>query len=75
MLRLKVLGYADDAALIDTQVENMSHRLTIIADKSESQTDMVVNISKTFTQHVHRRESIRVTETEVRKAEKKHTHK
>ena len=75
ILRLKVLGYADDAALIDTTVQKMSHRLTMIADKSKSEADMIVNVDKTFTQHVHRRESISVTETEVRKAEKSHAHK
>ena len=40
---MKVLAYADDAALIDYTVDNMTTRLTKIAD-----VDMKVNMDKTL---------------------------
>ena len=70
ILRLRTLGYADDVALCEETVENMSKRLTDIADASIEQADMYPNISKTFTQHVHRRQDIDVTATEVAEVEK-----
>ena len=45
ILKLKVLGYADDAALIDDAVDNMTGRLTSIADASEKHADMRVNMA------------------------------
>ena len=65
ILKLKVIGYADDAALIDEAVDDMVERLTSIVDASEEQADMKVNMDKTFTQHVHKREKISVTEAEA----------
>ena len=35
ILRIKVLGYADDLTFIDTTVENMTTRLTAVANESE----------------------------------------
>ena len=40
ILRFKVLGYADDLALIDSTVEAMTERLTRIADASRAEADM-----------------------------------
>ena len=59
---------------MDTIVDNMTTRLTAIADGAEKDADMVVNMDKTFSQHVFRREEIKVTATEVREAEKEHAH-
>ena len=55
ILRNKVLGYADDAALADYTVNSMTERLTKIADGSKNDADMDINMSKTFSQHVYRR--------------------
>ena len=69
ILRIKVLGYADDAALADYTVDSMTKRLTKIAGGSKNDADMDINMSKTFSQHVHRREKIVSTQTEAKKAE------
>ena len=71
ILKLKVLGYADDAVLIDEAVDNMTGRLTSIADASEAHADMKVNMTKTFTQYVFvsNREDITVTMAEAAAAE------
>ena len=70
ILRVRTLGYADDAALCEETVEEMSKRLTAIANASIEQADMYPNVGKTFTQHVHKRQEIDVTETEVAEIEK-----
>ena len=48
ILKLNVLGYADDAALIEPCVEVMTDRLTAIADASRELADMHVSMPKTF---------------------------
>ena len=53
----------------------MTERLTKLADASEREADMKINMSKTVSQHVHRRKPIAVTESEVAKAEAKYKHK
>ena len=73
-LRVRVLGYADDAALAEPAVEDMTERLTNLADASESEADMKINMTKTVSQHVHRRKPITVTEAEVSRAESKYKH-
>ena len=60
-----MLSYADDAALCEETVEAMSKRLTAIADVSIEKADMHINVSKTYTQHVHKRQDINVTDVEV----------
>ena len=52
----------------------MTTRLTKIADESEDQADMRVNMAKTYSQHVHKRGKITVTEAEARKAEEGFEH-
>ena len=74
LLRFKVFGYADDAALVDDDVGSMTTRLTLIADTSRDEADMYVSLPKTLTQHVHRREDVKVSEEEARVAEKEHKH-
>ena len=73
-LRLRVLGYADDAALAEETVDAMTERLTRLADASESEADMKINMTKTMSQHVHKRHPIKVTESEVARAESKYKH-
>ena len=75
ILHLRVLGYADDAALIEPTVEAMTKRLTDLANASMSEADMKINMTKTFSQHVHKRKPIKVTADEVAKAESKYVHK
>ena len=74
ILKLKVLGYADDAALIDDAVDDMTTRLTSLANASETEADMKINMTKTFTQHVFRRADITVTEAEAAVAEANFKH-
>ena len=66
---MRILGYADDAALCETEVDVMSTRLTAIADVSASEADMDINMEKTCSQHVFRRDKMSVTEQEVVKVE------
>ena len=49
---LRVLGYADDAAMCEGTVANMTTRLTEFADAALEHADMQVKLSKTYTQHV-----------------------
>ena len=53
-----MLGYADDAAMIAPDVEQMTVRLTKFADASKSEADMELKMSKTFTQHVCRQAKV-----------------
>ena len=53
ILKIKVLGYADDIALAENTVDSMTGRLTAIADASLTRADMEVNMTKTFSQHVY----------------------
>ena len=74
VFRIKVLGYADDLALVEEGVEEMTRRVTKIADTDLEQADMQVNVDKTFTQHVHERTSITVSAEEVVVMEAGYTH-
>ena len=74
ILHLRVLGYADDAALIEPTVEAMTKRLTDLANASISEADMRINMTKTVSQHVHKRKPLKVTATEVAKVEAKYNH-
>ena len=75
ILRIKVLGYADDLAFVDTTVDNMTARLTTVANASMEQADMKVNMAKTVSQHVHKRQSIKATSEEAKAVEAKYQHK
>ena len=72
---MKVLGYADDLALIDSTVEAMTERLTRMVDASRAEADMEVSMPKTFSQNVHKREAIKTTTSEAKAMEKKYKHK
>ena len=74
LLRIRVLGYADDASLAEPTVEVMTKRITNLADTSEREADMKINVSKTMSQHVYKRKPIKVTESEVSRAESKYKH-
>ena len=68
ILKIRVLGYADDAALAERHVDSMSTRVTDLAVASTEHADMDMNAAKTFTQHVHRRDSKpKVTEAAAKK--------
>ena len=53
----------------------MTERLTSIADASEEQADMKVNMDKTFTQYVFARDDITITTPEAAAAEAGFKHK
>ena len=74
ILNIRVLGYADDAALAEPTVGAMTRRLTDLANASISEADMHINMSKTVSQHVHVREPIKVTKEEIACAEDKYAH-
>ena len=46
---IHTLAYADDAALLDTDVSTVTTRITVIAQGSKSDSDMSINITKTET--------------------------
>jgi len=45
--RIFTLGYADDAALLDSNIETATKRVTEIAHGSKQDADMIINIDKT----------------------------
>ena len=51
---MRVLGYADDAAMIGPNVEQMTVRLTKFADACKARADMELKMSKTYSHHVCR---------------------
>ena len=55
---LHTLGYADDAALIDTSTAIASERVTNIAQGSEKDADMCINRMKTECMHVQRQQRV-----------------
>ena len=73
---LRVLGYADDAALTDETVTAMTKRLTLFANESRARADMKVKPTKTFTQIVQRQTTVATpTAGEIEKVEAKYKHK
>lgn len=72
---LRVLGYADDAALIEPRVDDMTTRLTVLADASKAEADMQVSMPKTYTQHVFKREDvIQVSAEEAKEVQQQFKH-
>ena len=45
-LTYRVLGYADDAAMLENRIEEMTERLTTLADKSKSGVSCTRNFDK-----------------------------
>ena len=74
-LTYRVLGYADDAAMTEDFIEEMTARLTTLANESRDRADMMIRMDKTFSQHVQLQdENIVVTEEEIMKAQAKFKH-
>ena len=75
ILAIRVLGYADDAALVERHVDSMTTRLTNLGNASRDRADMSMNMSKTFTHHVHRRDSKpAATKAATMKIQSKYSH-
>ena len=74
-LTYRVLGYADDAALVEERIEEMSLRLTQLADASVAQAGMYVRMDKTFTHHVRDQVAQIITEQDIMGAQEKFDHK
>ena len=73
--KLKVLGYADDAAMLAWTTDEMTARLTNFADKSLALADMKVKLNKAFTQIVQEQEPVaEPTEEEIIDKEQKYSH-
>ena len=60
--------------MLEPTVEAMTQRLTDLANASITEADMYINMSKTVSQHVHKREPIKVTQEEIASAEMKYAH-
>ena len=74
-LRIGVLGYADDEALISESTTRMSDRVTSISSGSKKDGDMDINKKKTKVMHVARQEKIRPsTDVEINETEKSYKH-
>ena len=73
-LTVRMLGYADDAAMAEERIEEMTTRLTTLADKSAEDADMTVRLDKTYTQHVQAQEKLKASEEEAMAAQKKFKH-
>ena len=56
---LRVLGYADDAAMCEGTVANMSARLTEFANAALKHADMRVKLAKTYTQHIQQQDAVK----------------
>ena len=59
---IATLGYADDAALIDSSEEIASERVSNIAYGSKLEADMEINIDKTECTHVQRQQRVAAPE-------------
>ena len=65
---ISTLGYADDAALLDTDINVATARVTAIARGSKADADMAINIDKTEVMHVGKQDAVTATtEDEARK--------
>ena len=72
---IRVLGYADDAAMCEEAVEEMSIRLTSFADAAMAKADMRVKLTKTFSQHVQPLQKVAAaTDEEVAKKMENYKH-
>ena len=72
-LELRVLGYADDATMIEMDVKAMTKRLTKFTNGSRSRADMLVKLSKTYTQQALRQDKVSaVTLQEIQSKELTH---
>ena len=72
---IRVLGYADDAAMVEEAVTAMTERLTTFADKAIEKADMKMKLQKTFTQHVQVQEAVSTATTaEINKKESSYKH-
>ena len=67
-LTLSTFGYADDVALVERIVRQMTRRLTDIGDASETEADMKIRMDKTFSQHAKKQEAVTVTKEEIKKS-------
>ena len=74
-LTVRVLGYADDAAMAEEEAADMTTRLTAVADGSEKDADMTVRMDKTFTHHVQNQEKQKASKEEALTAQAKFKYK
>ena len=58
-LKIGVLGYTDDAALVSTTAEKLSERVSIIAAGSRAAADMEISIAKTKNLHIRQQTAIK----------------
>ena len=72
--KVRVLGYADDVAMLDRDAQEMTIRLTTLADGAKHDADMEVAMTEPFSQHVGKRSDISVTKAEVAAAQTSFKH-
>ena len=74
-LQIGVLGYADDAALLSTDITALTKRLTYIERGSRENAEMKVHPGKTKTMHVEEQAALPIpTHEQVQATEKGYTH-
>ena len=74
-LQIGVLGYADDAALLSTDITALTKRLTYIERGSRENAEMKVHPGKTKTMHVEEQAALPIpTHEQVQATEKDYTH-
>jgi hypothetical protein len=61
---ISTLGYADDAALLDTSIETATARVTAIAAGSRDDADMIISIDKTEVMQVREQDRVSRATTE-----------
>ena len=66
------LGYADDAVLVDENVNNAETRVNAIAQGSRKSADMSINVTKTECMHLQQQDPLRIPTAEEAKAQCKH---
>ena len=74
LLTIRILGYADDAVSIEPRVDDMTCRLTTLADASWREADMKVRMDKTFSHHACRCATTTVTTEEAIEVQAKFKH-
>ena len=62
---IHTLGYADDAALVDTDPETVTQRVTKIAKGSREDADMHISVPKTEVMHIQTQEKAKVEKDEA----------
>ena len=73
-LNVRLLGYADDMTMLEPEVDDMTIRLTALADGAKQDADMQVKMAKTFSQHVAKRSKAKLDKAVAAQVQKQYKH-